>query len=179
MLGSGGIMVINDTVSIPELALRTIEFYAHESCGQCTPCREGSHVITEKLRALVAGNGTNEDIDLILHLCANITGPYPVPDRRSLFGADPGDGHQIQAGIRSAGQIRIDYQEENIVMSKTIFIDGKEIAFDGNKTVLQVARENGIYIPSLCYHPKLGPASMCRVCVVEVEGMRAFRPPAP
>jgi formate dehydrogenase major subunit len=57
-------------------------------------------------------------------------------------------------------------------MSKTIFIDGKEFAFDGTKTVLQIARENSIYIPSLCYHPKLGPASMCRVCVVEVDGTK-------
>ncbi|HPS59449.1 MAG TPA: formate dehydrogenase subunit alpha [Spirochaetota bacterium] len=57
-------------------------------------------------------------------------------------------------------------------MSKMIFIDGKEFAIDGTKTVLQIARENGIYIPSLCYHPKLGSASMCRVCVVEVDGTR-------
>ena len=60
-------------------------------------------------------------------------------------------------------------------MSKKIFINGSEYAADGEKTVLQIARENGIYIPSLCYHPKLGPASMCRVCVVEVEGMRGLQ----
>lgn len=60
-------------------------------------------------------------------------------------------------------------------MSKKVFIDGREIAFDGKETVLQLARQNGVYIPSLCYHPKLGPASMCRVCVVEVEGMRALQ----
>ena len=57
-------------------------------------------------------------------------------------------------------------------MSKKIFIDGREIAIEGDKTVIEAARDNGIYIPSLCYHPKLGPASMCRVCVVEVEGTR-------
>ncbi|HOP29048.1 MAG TPA: NADH-quinone oxidoreductase subunit NuoF [Spirochaetota bacterium] len=73
-LGSGGIMVVNDTVSIPELALRTIEFYHHESCGQCVPCREGSLVIEHKLRDLVEGRGKKEDIDLILHLTANIKG---------------------------------------------------------------------------------------------------------
>ncbi len=65
-------------------------------------------------------------------------------------------------------------------MSNTIIIDGQEIAFDlpgksGNKTVLQIARENGFYIPTLCYHQRTGPASMCRVCVVEVEGMRALQ----
>ena len=73
-LGSGGIMVINDTVSIPELALRTIEFYHHESCGQCVPCREGSLVIEQKLHDIVEGKGKMEDIDLILHLTSNIKG---------------------------------------------------------------------------------------------------------
>ena len=73
-LGSGGIMVVNDTVSIPELALRSIEFYHHESCGQCAPCREGSLVIEHKLRDIVEGKGKMEDIDLVLDLCKNIRG---------------------------------------------------------------------------------------------------------
>lgn len=78
-LGSGGIMVINDTVSIPELALRTIEFYEHESCGQCIPCREGTLVIKTKLRGLIEGKGKKEDIDLILRLCGNIKGLTVCP----------------------------------------------------------------------------------------------------
>ncbi|MBN2362667.1 NADH-quinone oxidoreductase subunit NuoF [candidate division WOR-3 bacterium] len=73
-LGSGGIIVINDTVSIPALALRTMEFYHHESCGQCTPCREGSLVIVNKLRDIVEGRGSKSDIDLIVNLCSNIKG---------------------------------------------------------------------------------------------------------
>jgi NADH-quinone oxidoreductase E subunit len=79
MLGSGGIMVINDTVSIPELTLRTIAFYAHESCGQCVPCREGSHTIKELLKKIVRKNGTKEDIELILKLCRNIKGRTICP----------------------------------------------------------------------------------------------------
>jgi len=79
MLGSGGIMVINDTVSIPELALRSMEFYAHESCGQCTPCREGSHVIKELLKKIVRGKGKSDDISLILSLCKNIRGRSLCP----------------------------------------------------------------------------------------------------
>lgn len=57
-------------------------------------------------------------------------------------------------------------------MNKSVFIDGREFNFDGTKTLLQIARENDIYIPSLCYHPKLGTAGLCRICVVEVEGTR-------
>jgi NADH:ubiquinone oxidoreductase subunit F (NADH-binding) len=73
-LGSGGIIVINDTVSVPELALRTIEFYLHESCGQCVPCREGTRVIEHTLRAIVEGRGRRSDIDLVLQLCQTIRG---------------------------------------------------------------------------------------------------------
>jgi len=61
------------------------------------------------------------------------------------------------------------------MMSKTINIDGKQIPFEDGKTVLQIARENGFYIPTLCYHERTGPASMCRVCVVEVERMRGLQ----
>jgi NADH-quinone oxidoreductase E subunit len=74
MLGSGGIIVINDTVSIPQLALRAIKFYAHESCGQCVPCREGSHTIEALLKKIVSRNGVMKDLDLVLHLCNTILG---------------------------------------------------------------------------------------------------------
>lgn len=74
MLGSGGIIVINDTVSIPEVALRTIKFYAHESCGQCTPCREGSQTIARLLGNLIKGYGTSDDLDTILSICDTVMG---------------------------------------------------------------------------------------------------------
>jgi len=74
MMGSGGVIVINDTVSIPKLALRTISFYAHESCGQCTPCREGSHYIKFLISNLIKGIGKKEDIDTILRFCDTIMG---------------------------------------------------------------------------------------------------------
>ena len=60
-------------------------------------------------------------------------------------------------------------------MSKTFFIDGKPLSFENGKTVLQIARENGVYIPTLCYHARTGPASMCRICMVEVEGIRGLQ----
>lgn len=56
-----------------------------------------------------------------------------------------------------------------------IFINGKECEARPGQTVLEVARENGIYIPSLCYHPKTGPAGKCRACVVEIEGTRGLQ----
>jgi predicted molibdopterin-dependent oxidoreductase YjgC len=54
-------------------------------------------------------------------------------------------------------------------------INGKECAAQEGQTILQAARDNGIYIPSLCYHPKTGQAGRCRACVVEVVGMRGLQ----
>lgn len=74
MLGSAGIIVMNDTVSIPKIALRTAKFYAHESCGQCVPCREGTYSMVNYLDKLVSGNGTKEDLNALFHLCKSIHG---------------------------------------------------------------------------------------------------------
>ena len=52
-----------------------------------------------------------------------------------------------------------------------ITINGKIVEAQEGQTVLEVARDAGIYIPALCYHPKTGPAGKCRACVVEIEGM--------
>lgn len=74
MLGSGGIIVLNDTVSIPDLAARTIAFYAHESCGQCTPCRDGSQALKHLLADLRARRGSQDHLERILQLCRTVQG---------------------------------------------------------------------------------------------------------
>jgi formate dehydrogenase alpha subunit len=61
-------------------------------------------------------------------------------------------------------------------MSITLTINGKAISSQEGKTVLEAAREHGIEIPTLCYHKNLSPAASCRLCVVEVEGMRGDQP---
>lgn len=74
MLGSAGIMVMDETVDMVQVALNLARFYAHESCGQCTPCREGSGWLVQILSRLVKGGGTRADIDLILEMTENIGG---------------------------------------------------------------------------------------------------------
>ncbi len=74
MLGSAGIIVMNDKVCMVEALYNIIEFYAEESCGQCTPCRTGSHWIKNILERIIKGNGDLEDIDAILSLIPNING---------------------------------------------------------------------------------------------------------
>ena len=74
MLGSGGLMFFNENVSVPALMTRLMEFYAHESCGKCTPCREGTNWLTKIHHRLMAGGGRSEDIDILLDICNNIGG---------------------------------------------------------------------------------------------------------
>lgn len=74
MLGSGGIIVMNQSVSIPRIALRMMQFFAHESCGQCTPCREGSKTIVYLLRKLLDGQGAREDLATVERLAETVKG---------------------------------------------------------------------------------------------------------
>jgi len=66
MAGSAGVIVMDETVSIPEALLVVARFYAHESCGQCTPCRESTGWIYRMARRIVEGRGRTEDLDTIL-----------------------------------------------------------------------------------------------------------------
>src|SRR5213080_1594680 len=74
MLGTTALMVFDETDSIVEATLRFTEFYAHESCGKCTPCREGTYWLVQILERLVHGRGTAADLDLLTDTCDNILG---------------------------------------------------------------------------------------------------------
>jgi NADH-quinone oxidoreductase subunit F len=74
MLGSGGVVVIDDATCIVEFALRTISFYQHESCGWCIPCREGTDWLKKSLTRFHAGLGSATDIDNIQYLAENMLG---------------------------------------------------------------------------------------------------------
>ncbi|MBL8961673.1 MAG: SLBB domain-containing protein, partial [Gemmatimonadetes bacterium] len=74
MLGSAGCIVMDDAQSIPRQAARLARFYAHESCAQCTQCREGTAWTTKILERICAGDGTAEDLDTLLSIGDNMTG---------------------------------------------------------------------------------------------------------
>jgi len=74
MLGSGGVIIFDDAQSMPRQLARLARFYAHESCAQCTQCREGTAWMTKILERIVAGQGTYEDLDTIFDLAENMTG---------------------------------------------------------------------------------------------------------
>src|SRR6266508_5927297 len=74
MSGSGAIIVMDDSTDIVEALSNIAEFYAHESCGQCTPCREGSLWLAKALHRLTHGRGRKQDADYLLHIAQNIQG---------------------------------------------------------------------------------------------------------
>jgi NADH-quinone oxidoreductase subunit F len=74
MLGSGGMIVMDDSTDIVYQVMRLARFYAHESCAQCTQCREGTAWTTKILERILAGAGKAEDLALLLDLADNMTG---------------------------------------------------------------------------------------------------------
>ncbi|WP_041660566.1 NADH-quinone oxidoreductase subunit NuoF [Arcobacter nitrofigilis] len=73
-LGTGGMMIIPEGVSMVDVAKNLIEFYHHESCGQCTPCREGTGWIDKILRELIEGVAKEDDIETLLDVCDTMNG---------------------------------------------------------------------------------------------------------
>jgi NADH-quinone oxidoreductase subunit F len=74
MVGSGGCMVLNQTTDIVKFAWRTAVFYSNESCGKCTPCREGTKWMVQILERIVGGKGRPSDIDLLVEVADQIDG---------------------------------------------------------------------------------------------------------
>lgn len=74
MSGSGAIIVMDDSTDIVGALANLSEFYAHESCGQCTPCREGSLWMSKALHRMTHGHGRKADADYLLHIAQNIQG---------------------------------------------------------------------------------------------------------
>ena len=94
-LGSGGLIVFDETTPIVPVTKRLVDFYHHESCGKCTPCREGIDWLSKIYQRLVDGAGREQDLDLALDICDNIWGKsfcalgdsvvYPVRTSINLF----------------------------------------------------------------------------------------------
>jgi NADH-quinone oxidoreductase subunit F len=74
MLGSGGVIVIDDAQSMVRVIARIARFFAHESCAQCTQCREGTAWTTKILERIRDGHGTMEDLDTLIEIGENMTG---------------------------------------------------------------------------------------------------------
>jgi NADH-quinone oxidoreductase subunit F len=73
-LGSAAVIVVDERACMVQLALRAEKFYMHESCGKCTPCREGTRWLVRLLEKIEAGDGTQADLDLVVEVCDRIEG---------------------------------------------------------------------------------------------------------
>jgi NADH-quinone oxidoreductase subunit F len=79
LLGSGGVIVMDETTCMVRAAWNLARFFAHESCGQCSPCREGCHWMEKIFHRIEHGNGEKNDLDLILNISGNIMGNTICP----------------------------------------------------------------------------------------------------
>jgi NADH-quinone oxidoreductase subunit F len=79
MLGSGAVIVMDDRCCMVQLGLRVAQFYQHESCGKCTPCREGTRWMVDLLRRIEVGEASQGELDLLLDVCDRILGNCLCP----------------------------------------------------------------------------------------------------
>ena len=79
MLGSGAVIVIDDRCCMVQLGLRVAQFYMHESCGKCTPCREGTRWMVQLLRKIEEGEASQDELDVLLNVCDRILGNCLCP----------------------------------------------------------------------------------------------------
>ena len=79
MMGSAGMVVIDDRACMVQLGLRVAQFYMHESCGKCTPCREGTRWQVQLLEKIEAGDAEHSELDLLLDVCDRILGKCLCP----------------------------------------------------------------------------------------------------
>ena len=100
MLGSGGVIIMDEDTCMVKAALRIMRFYAHESCGWCIPCREGTTWLKKILERFHQGGGTRGDIDLIGDISTQYAGPYFLPAGRCGGHADAFDCGEVPQRIR-------------------------------------------------------------------------------
>src|SRR5919204_806559 len=111
--GAASLIVIDDRCCIVQLALRSTKFYMHESCGKCTPCREGTRWMVQLLEKIEAGDATNEDVDLLRSVGPRILGKslcalgdfawYPVGSYLQKWG-DEFTAHVEEGGCPFGGE---------------------------------------------------------------------------
>jgi NADH-quinone oxidoreductase subunit F len=121
MIGSGAVIVMDDTTNVVAAALRIVRFFAHESCGQCTPCREGTTWLERILDRIVTGRGRPEDLDLLLDVSDNISpGLVWPPAMTTICPLGPSATAPIVSVMRYFG-------DEVAAMIDTAVLEGEEV----------------------------------------------------
>jgi len=92
--------VMDDTTDAVRAALRLVEFYKHESCGWCTPCREGTDWLVKILRRIVDGEGSESDLDLLMDVCYNIAGERTFGTERTFCLLGPSATSPVRSALK-------------------------------------------------------------------------------
>lgn len=199
MLGTRALQIFDDTTCVVRTVLRWTEFYAHESCGKCTPCREGTFWLEQILHRLERGDGTEQ----ISRSCStspttssaapsvhSATAPRARSPHRSPTSATSTSRISSTGGARSTGpgsSVRCARDRKGVLMTAaaqtgsgdtapvdlvTVSIDDTDVSVPKGTLVIRAAELIGIQIPRFCDHPLLDPVGACRQCLVDVEGQR-------
>ena len=184
-----------------QLALRTARFYHHESCGKCTPCREGTNWTVKMLERMIRGEATPIDLETVASVQKNIIGhclcvlgdsmampvgsmvekfrdefdeaiEHGVP---SLNGGSTSRARARGEGSARGGRSHVDgggAMSQPIRNAVTLVVDGREVVAPEGTMLVDAAKGGDVEIPVFCYEPKLGePVGACRMCLVEIEGI--------
>ena len=185
MLGTKALQIFDETTCVVRAVLRWTEFYKHESCGKCTPCREGTWWLVQVLARLEKGNGTEADLEKLLDQCDNILGrsfcalgdgaTSPITSSIQYF-RDEYLAHFEHGGCPFDPAASTLFASEGAPMSTTVStaldhsagpldavdlvtftIDGQEVSVPKGTLVIRAAEQIGIQIPRFCDHPLLAP----------------------
>ena len=176
--------------------MRVSQFYEHESCGKCTPCRVGTKWLTEILQKIEDGRGTQADMDLLVSVAERINGKClcPLGDSdaiavMSYFDKfrDEFQAHIDEGGCPFHGASSLDDLLAPVAHARPRPRSGARMTdmarhADDRRPrgrpcpkgtgLVETAAAAGIEIPVFCYEPRLGPpVGACRMCLVEVEGL--------
>ena len=173
------------------MAWRLAKFFAHESCGKCTPCREGAGWIEKVLYRISHGQGRPGDLDLLFSVGNSISpgvvnapftqtticplGPSVVSSVASLHRYFR-DEVVAMSRPRLAGRVRPPRAGAGATEKVTITVDGTAVEVPKGELLIKAAQEHGTYIPRFCWHERMKPVGMCRMCLVEIEGVRGLPP---
>ena len=189
IMGSGGMIVMDKNSCMVDVAKYFMEFCMTESCGKCIPCRVGTAHMHEILEKITRGAATMADLDMLMELGDMIrntslcglgqTAPNPVFSTIRYF-RDEFEAHILDKEC-AAGVCKINKVEEVASMKpskriKTLKIDGMDVGGRADETILELARENGIEIPTLCEMEGLSDVGACRLCLVEVKNWNKLVP---
>ena len=192
MLGSGAVIVMDETTCMVRALERLSYFYFEESCGQCTPCREGTGWMYRVVHRIEHGKGRQEDLDLLDNVADNIAGRTIC----ALGDAAAGPVKSFVKHFRDEFQYHIDHKRCMVSVPGGYFtaaalsrrdrrpennmprveIDGRQIEVQRRHRDGRGQRARASPFRTFCYHKKLSIAANCRMCLVQVRRPSPCRP---